>query len=63
MKVTLFTVVFITAPLLSGECWKSLWRANPLTAGISEEVYFPGDGAKQLPESVLLYLTETKPFR
>lgn len=34
----------------------------PLFAGISEEVYFLGDGAQELPQSVLLHLTETKPF-
>ena len=59
----LFTVVFMTAPFLSGECWNALWRANPLSAGISEEVYFLGDGAQELPQSVLLDLAKAKPFR
>ena len=35
----------------------------PLSAGISEEVYFLGDGPQKLPQSVLLHLTEAKPFR
>ncbi|QKJ94534.1 hypothetical protein [Agrobacterium pusense] len=53
----------MTAPFLSGDYWNALWRANPLSAGIPEEVYFPGDGAQKLPQSVLLHLTEAKPFR
>ena len=36
---------------------------TPLSAGISEEVYFLGDGAQELPQSVLLDLAEAKPFR
>lgn len=35
----------------------------PLSAGISEEVYFLSDGAQELTQSVLLHLTEAKPFR
>lgn len=35
----------------------------PLSAGISEEVYFLGDGTQELPQPVLLLLTEAKPFR
>lgn len=50
-----------TVPVL--RMLESLWRASPLSAGISEEVYFPGDGPQELPQSVLLHLTEAKPFR
>ena len=34
-----------------------------LSASISEEVYFLGDGPKELPQPVLLHLTKAKHFR
>ncbi len=45
-----------------GRMLNALLRSK-LSAGISEEVYFLGDGPQELPQPVLLHLTKAKPFR